>query len=131
LLNAPADIPAGKIPLVAALAAAPAYAAAPDEAASDTDWFSDASAASPAALTSVALVAASSPAPAPAATPAYHPSQVRPLDTVEREAVDYALRAFHGNVAKAARALKVNPSTLYRKIQVWTSAPGSAMEVAT
>jgi DNA-binding NtrC family response regulator len=35
--------------------------------------------------------------------------------------VDYALRAFDGNVSKAARALEVNASTLYRKIQVWTA----------
>jgi two-component system, repressor protein LuxO len=45
---------------------------------------------------------------------------VRPLERVEREAVDYALQAFGGNVAKAARALQVNPSTLYRKIQAWS-----------
>ena len=46
---------------------------------------------------------------------------VRPLQDIEREAVDYALRAYGGNVSKAARALQVNPSTLYRKIQVWTT----------
>jgi two-component system, repressor protein LuxO len=55
---------------------------------------------------------------------AYDPSKVRPLDAVEREAVDYALRAFGGNVARAAKALQVNPSTLYRKIQVWTTQDG-------
>jgi two-component system, repressor protein LuxO len=45
--------------------------------------------------------------------------QIRPWADVERDTVDYALRAFGGNVAKAARALQVNPSTLYRKIQGW------------
>jgi two-component system, repressor protein LuxO len=45
---------------------------------------------------------------------------IRPLPVVERELIDYALRTFGGNVAKAARALQVNPSTLYRKIQGWT-----------
>jgi two-component system repressor protein LuxO len=54
----------------------------------------------------------------------YEPGRVRPLLEVEREVVDYALRAFGGNVAQAARALQVNPSTLYRKIQVWTAQDG-------
>jgi two-component system, repressor protein LuxO len=58
------------------------------------------------------------------------PGSVRPLADIEREAVDHALRAFGGNVAQAARALQVNPSTLYRKIQVW-SAQGSLSEGAT
>lgn len=51
----------------------------------------------------------------------YDRQRVRPLDDVEREAVDYALRAFDGNIAQSAKALRVNPSTLYRKIQVWTA----------
>jgi two-component system repressor protein LuxO len=51
----------------------------------------------------------------------YDPALVRPLADIERATVDYALRAFGGNVAQAARALQVNPSTLYRKIQVWTA----------
>jgi two-component system, repressor protein LuxO len=51
----------------------------------------------------------------------HQPALVRPLAQVEREAVDHALRAFGGNIAQAARALQVNPSTLYRKIQVWTA----------
>ena len=55
-----------------------------------------------------------------ASTKLFAKELVRPLQDVEREAVDYALRAYGGNVAKAARALQVNPSTLYRKIQVWT-----------
>ena len=57
-------------------------------------------------------------------------AKVRPLLEIEREVVDYALRAFGGNVAQAARALQVNPSTLYRKIQVWT-AMGDVAKVAT
>ena len=48
-------------------------------------------------------------------------AKVRPLLDIEREVVDYALRAYGGNVAQAARALQVNPSTLYRKIQGWTT----------
>lgn len=60
---------------------------------------------------------------------AFDPRQVRPLQDVEREVVDYALRAFGGNVAQAAKALKVNPSTLYRKIQVWAAQPGAPSQV--
>ena len=56
-------------------------------------------------------------------------AKVRPLLEIEREVVDYALRAFGGNVAQAARALQINPSTLYRKIQVWT-ATGDVAKVA-
>jgi two-component system repressor protein LuxO len=59
--------------------------------------------------------------PAGAATPRYDPAQVRPLAEIEREVVDYALRAYDGNVSRAARALQVNASTLYRKIQAWTA----------
>ena len=51
----------------------------------------------------------------------FDPERVRPLADIEREAVDYALGAFGGNVARAARALQVNTSTLYRKIQAWTA----------
>ncbi len=68
--------------------------------------------ASPAATTSPKAVAARSP---------YAIDAIRPLAQIEREAVDYALRAFGGNVAKAARALDINASTLYRKIQAWTA----------
>ncbi len=76
--------------------------------------------------------AASSDVPAATLTsPAYDPLRVRPLADLEREAVDYALRAFAGNVSQAARALHMNPSTLYRKIQTWTAqglAPRSTKE---
>jgi two-component system, repressor protein LuxO len=61
---------------------------------------------------------------APTAAPSaqkYDPERVRPLAHIEREAVDYALGAFGGNVARAARALDVNTSTLYRKIQAWSA----------
>lgn len=63
------------------------------------------------------------------ATKVFDPRHVRPLQDVEREVVDYALRAFGGNVAQAAKALKVNPSTLYRKIQVWAAQPGAPAQV--
>ena len=72
----------------------------------DTAWFMP-----PALSTAAALPIAQT----------YDPQQVRPLDTLEREAVDYALRAFGGNVAQSAKALRINPSTLYRKIQSWAA----------
>jgi two-component system, repressor protein LuxO len=61
------------------------------------------------------------PRPTPLPSANYDPINVRPLIEVEREAVDYALRAFGGNVSRAARALQVNASTLYRKIQAWAA----------
>ncbi len=80
------------------------------------------------------LAARTAPAPlmetAPPSPVSFDRAKVRPLLEIEREVVDYALRAFGGNVAQAARALQVNPSTLYRKIQVWT-AMGELTKVAT
>ena len=102
----------------------------------DTPWFAQSfettrpqSLAVAAAPTPVLLpVAAPVAAPQVAVIPAnprpadgFDRALVRPLLEVEREVVDYALRAFGGNVAQAARALQVNPSTLYRKIQLWTA----------
>jgi two-component system, repressor protein LuxO len=47
------------------------------------------------------------------------PARVRALEIVEREAIEYAIQAFRGNVTRAAKALRVNPSTIYRKMQSW------------
>ncbi len=92
--------------------------AAPNEVIEEVPWFAQ----NPSGNTAPAS------APAPLATQAtpvtYEQAKVRPLGDLEREAVDYALRAFSGNVAQAAQALQVNPSTLYRKIQVWTAQGG-------
>jgi DNA-binding NtrC family response regulator len=63
--------------------------------------------------------------------PVWDPKLVRPLEEVERKAVDYALRAYGGNVSKAARALKVNASTLYRKVQVWSAQDGASLTPST
>jgi two-component system, repressor protein LuxO len=101
--------------------AAPSVGGTPQAAISidEVPWFAQSTGdTAPAALAhlpvaNTALVAA--------AKGAYDPGKVRPLDALEREAVDYALRAFGGNVAQAAKALQVNPSTLYRKIQVWAA----------
>lgn len=46
-------------------------------------------------------------------------SAVRPLAAVERDAIEHAVQVFGGSIPKAARALGVNPSTLYRKMAAW------------
>jgi two-component system, repressor protein LuxO len=95
--------------LPATLAAAPPASSA---AVSAALWFQDESASQEANLKTSSV---------PLTNSRYDPALVRPLESIEREAVDYALRAFDGNVSRAARALQVNASTLYRKIQSWTA----------
>jgi two-component system, repressor protein LuxO len=43
-----------------------------------------------------------------------------------RHAIERAIEQCGGNVPKAAAALQVSPSTLYRRIQAW-QADGAAM----
>ena len=51
-----------------------------------------------------------------------HRSKVKPLWLVEREAIQSAVEASGGSVAKAAVLLEVAPSTLYRKLRSWEDA---------
>ena len=51
-----------------------------------------------------------------------HRSKVKPLWLVEREAIQSAIEASGGSVAKAAVLLEVAPSTLYRKLRSWEDA---------
>ncbi|MBL4720671.1 MAG: sigma-54-dependent Fis family transcriptional regulator [Alphaproteobacteria bacterium] len=58
--------------------------------------------------------------------PAPHPTRVdhgddlvRPLAELEILAIDAALEKFSGNVTRAARALEISPSTIYRKKAAW------------
>jgi len=44
---------------------------------------------------------------------------IRPLEVVEREAIEAAITQCEGNVPKAAAHLGVSPSTLYRKLRRW------------
>lgn len=44
---------------------------------------------------------------------------IRPLALVERDAIEDAVARSDGNIPKAAAALGVAPSTIYRKIQSW------------
>ena len=60
--------------------------------------------------------------PAAAATDRHDPSPaaaVRPFWHQERRIIEAALDAFGGNIARAAAALELSPSTLYRKRQSW------------
>lgn len=66
--------------------------------------------------------AAGAPAAAQPASAAPEPcgaNAIKPLAQVEREAIESALRVCGGNITRAARALAVNPSTLYRKMSGW------------
>lgn len=44
---------------------------------------------------------------------------VEPLDAVVRRTIERAIAQCDGNIPKAAAALQVSPSTLYRRIQAW------------
>ncbi|MEE8059325.1 MAG: sigma-54 dependent transcriptional regulator [Pseudomonadales bacterium] len=45
--------------------------------------------------------------------------KVQPLWLSEKETIENTIDFFHGNIPKAAAALEVSPSTLYRKVQSW------------
>jgi two-component system repressor protein LuxO len=49
---------------------------------------------------------------------------LRPLEDVIRETIEQAITQCGGSIPKAAAALDVSPSTLYRRIQGWESADG-------
>ena len=48
-----------------------------------------------------------------------HP--VRPYHEQERAILKAAIAAFDGNIARAAAALEISPSTIYRKLQSWSA----------
>lgn len=52
----------------------------------------------------------------------YSEKDIAPLWEVEKRTIEKAIRACDGNIPKAANALEVSPSTLYRKIQSWNAA---------
>ena len=49
-------------------------------------------------------------------------ADVVPLWQVERDAIEAAIARFDGNVPRAAAALEISPSTIYRKRQAWLDA---------
>lgn len=55
----------------------------------------------------------------PSAAARHSESAIKPLDVVIRETIEYAIARCGGSIPKAAAALTVSPSTLYRRIQAW------------
>lgn len=47
------------------------------------------------------------------------PDDIRPLDDIERDAIEHAIEICDGNVRMAATYLEVSPATLYRKRAKW------------
>lgn len=45
--------------------------------------------------------------------------EILPFRIEERRIIETAIRRTGGNIGKAARALEISPSTIYRKIQLW------------
>ena len=43
----------------------------------------------------------------------------KPLWKIEKEAIEHAISACHGNIPRAAALLEVSPSTIYRKLKHW------------
>jgi two-component system repressor protein LuxO len=48
------------------------------------------------------------------------PEDIRPLEDVERDAIEHAIELCDGNVRMAAAYLEVSPATLYRKRAKWS-----------
>jgi two-component system, repressor protein LuxO len=86
----------------------------------DPQPLADAAAPLPATLGPVAprLVAAG---PAAAA-------DIRPLEQVLRRTIEQAIAACDGNIPRAAAALQVSPSTLYRRLQAWQAEAQAEVE---
>ena len=53
-------------------------------------------------------------------------AEILPFWQQERRIVEIALTAFNGNISRAAAALEINPSTIYRKRQTWLERGGHA-----
>jgi two-component system repressor protein LuxO len=65
------------------------------------------------------------PSEMPATGPSLHTAPapaVVPLWQVERDVIESAIAHFDGNVPRAAAALEISPSTIYRKRQSWSGA---------
>ena len=56
-------------------------------------------------------------APVAAAAPAF--AAIRPLEDVIRETIEHAIDACAGSIPRAAAALQVSPSTIYRRVEAW------------
>ena len=58
--------------------------------------------------------------------PALSGVAIDPLWRQERRIIEQALGAHDGNVARAAAALEIAPSTIHRKRQAWQTRSGAA-----
>jgi two-component system repressor protein LuxO len=73
------------------------------------------------------FVATETARPALAAVPAPAAEErgaaaIEPLWQQEQRIIEAVLAAFEGNISRAAAALEISPSTIYRKRQSWTEA---------
>ncbi len=68
------------------------------------------------------VTAAMLPEAVRSAAPASGGTAVVPYAAQERAIIEGALSAFGGNIARAAEALEIHPSTIYRKLQSWPAA---------
>jgi two-component system repressor protein LuxO len=66
----------------------------------------------PAELTTIAAAQPSAPVP-------LAPTEILPYRLQEQRIIETALAAFGGNIGRAAAALEISPSTIYRKRQEW------------
>ncbi len=55
----------------------------------------------------------------PAREPAPEPPEILPMWQQEQRIIETAIAHFNGNIAQAAAALEISPSTIYRKRQSW------------
>ncbi|WP_181705944.1 sigma-54-dependent transcriptional regulator [Chthonobacter rhizosphaerae] len=76
------------------------------------------------------LLATVRTAPVAAAPAAPGRIVVRPLWMEEARIIEEAIEAFGGNVARAAAALEISPSTIYRKRRGWVDDESAAAEAA-
>jgi two-component system, repressor protein LuxO len=53
-----------------------------------------------------------------------HGDVIEPLWRVEKRAIENAIRLYGDNIARAAAALEISPSTIYRKRQAWATEGG-------
>ena len=45
---------------------------------------------------------------------------IDPFSLQEQRIIEQALKAFYGNAQRAANALEISPSTIYRKLNAWS-----------
>ena len=58
------------------------------------------------------------------APPAVRSQPILPLWQQEQRIIEDAIESFSGNIALAAAALELSPSTIYRKRQAWADMAG-------